>query len=439
MNKAEEQANIECLAQVYKAVTGQEKIKQESVEDYAQSIKTYLENIIACMPGNVYWMDKNCVYLGCNDNAARFVGLSSRKESVGMTYEDMERKAGWVVGHTNSWKRDDLEVITTGKPKLNVEEKPVLLPNGKEIFYLTSRVPLFDDKKNVIGVVGISFDITDRKLMQRKLQMIRERAEKAERELLIKINQEATEKLQKEKDVAEKTSRLMEILANSIAHEIRTPLAIVGINADLLAMAPDFIAAKDQEKSTLGKYLENIKYAVRLGSHIVDNILIMLRTMSSGELAENKFQQLSIAEDVKKLLEVYPFLEQEKSLLKVQLGKTKDFIYYGDKILTQNILFNLVKNALQAIKEAEKGEIKITLEEGKAHNVLRFTDTALGISEEFLPKIFEQFETKKMDGAGLGLAFCKMVMQSYGGDFICHSKKGEYAEFVLNFPKVLTC
>src|SRR3972149_11518545 len=114
MNKAKEQTNIEYLAQVYKVVTGQETLKSNSVGDYAQSIKTYLENIIACMPGNVYWMDKNCVYLGCNDNAARFVGLSSRKESVGMTYEDMERKAGWVVGHTNSWKRDDLEVITTG-------------------------------------------------------------------------------------------------------------------------------------------------------------------------------------------------------------------------------------------------------------------------------------------------------------------------------------
>lgn len=119
-----------------------------------------LESIAACVPGNVYWLDKNCVYLGCNDIAAKFAGLKSREEAVGLTYEEMETKAGWAVGVTNPWKQDDLEVITTGKPKLNVKEKPVLMPDGKEIFYLTSRFPLFDADKNVIGVLGISVDVS---------------------------------------------------------------------------------------------------------------------------------------------------------------------------------------------------------------------------------------------------------------------------------------
>lgn len=151
---AKEQSDIEYLSQVYRVVTGQDNIPNGSVKDYAEDIKNYLEDIIANLPGNIYWLDKNCIYLGCNDNAARFAGLASRKEAVGLSYEDMERKAGWVVGHTASWKRDDMEVVATGKPKLNVEEKPVLLPDGKEVFYLTSRVPLFDKKKNVIGVLG---------------------------------------------------------------------------------------------------------------------------------------------------------------------------------------------------------------------------------------------------------------------------------------------
>lgn len=380
--------------------------------------KINLEDIINCMSGNVYWMDKNCVYLGCNDSAAKFAGLRSRQEAAGLTYEAMEKKAGWEAGVTAPWKLDDLEVIATGKPKLNVEEKPVLMPDGKELFYLTSRVPLLDDKGEVIGVVGMSVDITERKLMERELKLALERVEKAESE------------------ADEKTSQLMMLLAGSIAHEIRTPLAIIGINTDLLMMTPEVIVAKNKEKSAIGGYFENIKYAIGLAAQVVDNILTVLRVLSSGVPEKNKFERLSIDEDIEKLLAIYPFLDSEKSLVQVKFGKLKDFIYFGDKVLTQHALFNLFRNALHAIKEAEKGEIKITLEEGENHNILKFTDTALGISDELLPKIFDRFETWRIDGAGLGLTFCKMVMGSYGGEISCVSKKGKYTEFILSFPKI---
>ena len=69
--------------------------------------------------------------------------------------------------------------------------------------------------------------------------------------------------MEKEKDVAEKASRLMKMLAGSIAHEIRTPLAIIGINLDLLAMDPNFIAYKKQENISIEKYIKNIKYIPR--------------------------------------------------------------------------------------------------------------------------------------------------------------------------------
>lgn len=578
---AEGQTNIEYLTQIYKAVTGQEELKHDCVKNHAESIKIYLENVIACMPGNVYWMDKNCVYLGCNDNAARFAGLKSRKDAIGLTYKEMEKKAGWKVGQTKLWEQDDLEVIATGKPKLNIEEQPVVMPNGKKIFYLTNRVPLFDNKKNVIGVVGISIDITEHKLIEQKLQLAHKQAEEAEKKLLAKVNQEVTgqlfdmekqpviyakniqnyfeniiacmpgdiywsdkngvclgcndnaarfagfssrkerigktykdiekqagflaeriavwerdeaevlttgkpkfdiedgpvilpngekiyyltnrvplfddknnvigvlgisidisnrkenERLREEKAVIEKTSHLMKILAGSIAHEIRTPVAIIGINTDLLMMTPEFIAAKNDKKNVIWQCIENMKYAIELVSRIVDNITAMLRTMSVGVTAKNNFERLSIATDVEKMLEVYPFLKYEKSLVQLQLDKVENFVYKGDKVLTQHVLFNLIRNSLQAIKEADKGEIKITFGEEKAYNIVKITDTALGISKELLPKIFEPFETGKMNRSGLGLAFCKVVMESYGGKISCVSKEGKYAEFTLRFPKII--
>jgi len=50
--------------------------------------------------------------------------------------------------------------------------------------------------------------------------------------------------------------------------------------------------------------------------------------------------------------------------------------------------------------------------------------------------LFHQFSSGSRDGAGLGLAFCKMAMQSYNGDIICDTREGEYTEFILNFPTI---
>lgn len=391
------------MATTSKEITLQEKSKQESFGDYAENINSYLENIIACLPGDVYWLDKNCIYLGCNNSGAQFFGLTSRKEIIGLTHEDIEKRLEWTTGHAAKWKQDNLDVITTGRPKLNIEELPLLLPDGREIYYLTNLVPLLDDKNNVFGVIGISIDISDRKRI---------------------------EKLQTEKEIAERTSKFMQRLAGSIAHEIRTPLAIIGINVDLLERTHCSVA-KHNDEEVKEKYIKSIKHAIKSASRIIDNILTMIRTLSSGETIKNDFQYLSMTESIEGVLEIYPFLSHEKTL--VHFEKSKDFVYYGNKILTQHMLFNLIKNALLSIKEASKGEIKIRLEPGKTNNNLTFTDTALGIAEKELPHIFDQFGAKKA-GTGLGLAFCKMVMHSYGGGISCASKLGKYAEFTLSFP-----
>jgi len=54
-----------------------------------------------------------------------------------------------------------------------------------------------------------------------------------------------------------------------------------------------------------------------------------------------------------------------------------------------------------------------------------------------LPKIFTHFSTTRKGGSGMGLAFCKMVMQEYGGDITCESELGKYTRFILTFPAVV--
>jgi PAS domain S-box-containing protein len=354
-----------------------------------------LENIISHIPGSVYWMDKNLVCLGCNNNMAKLVGLNSREDIIGLTHADIE--------HISLWKNGDLEVINSGKSFLSVEELPA------KKYYLINRAPIFDNNSNITGVICILVDISEHKKI---------------------------EQLENDKAIADKTSKLMQKLAGSIAHEVRTPLSIININVNLLEkmLQPAVSVVASEENSIKDKYIKIIKYAVKLASRIIDDILVMIRTVSGGKITKTEFQYLSMVESINDVLHIYPFLDHEKEL--INLDVANNFIYYGDPILMQHVLFNLIKNALFSIKDAGKGSITIKLEPGKSGNKLIFTDTALGIVADSIPKIFDLFETKKEGGFGLGLAFCKMVMQLYGGSISCVSKLGAYAQFVLTFPCV---
>lgn len=99
------------------------------------------------------------------------------------------------------------------------------------------------------------------------------------------------------------------------------------------------------------------------------------------------------------------------------------------------MIFNLLKNAIYYIRDANKGKIYIWAEHDVNFNILHVKDTGKGISASILPNIFNQFFTNTPHGAGIGLTFCKMVMERFGGDIICYSKKGEYADFILYFPR----
>ena len=251
------------------------------------------------------------------------------------------------------------------------------------------------------------------------------------------VDSEKIKKLQIEREIIERISSAIRMLAGSIAHELRTPLAIIGISVDLLMGAPSLAAVRGKDRENIDKHFKAIRHAIKLESCIIDNMLITLKKLSSESQAKRDFKKLSIAEDVGDLLESYPFLALERPLVKVRFAKIKDFCYWGDKILTRHVLFNLVKNALRAIKEAGKGGVEIALDDEDGVNVLKFTDTALGIPRGELPELFEPMMDDKQDRAGLGLSFCKTVMRLYGGDISCKSKLKEYTEFKLCFPKMV--
>ena len=103
-----------------------------------------------------------------------------------------------------------------------------------------------------------------------------------------------------------------------------------------------------------------------------------------------------------------------------------------------HVFFNLLKNAVYYVEAANQGGIDIRVETGDKFNKVYFKDTGTGIPAKSLPHIFERFYTTTDNGTGIGLAFCQLVMQSFGGDISCQSTEGQYTEFTLKFPKIRT-
>jgi len=155
----------------------------------------------------------------------------------------------------------------------------------------------------------------------------------------------------------------------------------------------------------------------------------------SGGIDKSQFELANIGDDLGAVLrDCFP---GEEIVAQLTWNSEQKFDYLGIPAYTRNILINLIKNALYFIKEQGKGVIAITLKKGEQFNQLIFEDTAKGIAPEIFSKLFTRFSTTRKGGAGIGLAFCKTVMQEYGGDIICESEFGKYTRFILTFPTVI--
>jgi two-component system CAI-1 autoinducer sensor kinase/phosphatase CqsS len=99
------------------------------------------------------------------------------------------------------------------------------------------------------------------------------------------------------------------------------------------------------------------------------------------------------------------------------------------------ILLNLLRNAFKAIHRAGKGRVRLVVDGTHAAPRLLFIDTACGVSQHHLPKIFRRFYSfPAHQGSGIGLALCREIMQAWGASIRCVSREHAYAIFILEFP-----
>lgn len=249
----------------------------------------------------------------------------------------------------------------------------------------------------------------------------------------------------KRDEVLQEKLQALSYLSGAIAHEMRTPLFSLRIGAQIL---------KDKIKVLTNTYRKSQKYppidedleeaelrdleeiparaltTIHQATTIIDLLLINLK--SHTNIAD--LEPISIESCINEALQEYPFMADESSL--VNWDPTNDFHFQGNGTLLKYVIFNMIKNSLYHIKEANKGKIFIWLEKGGKYNILHFKDTGKGIPQDILHRLFDSFYSKTKYGTGIGLAFCKKVMNSFGGNITCHSIEGEYIDLLLKFPAI---
>ena len=135
--------------------------------NYLESEIHKLENLIKYAPDMIYWKDKNSIHLGCNNQFASAAGFENREDIIGKSDHDFPWRA-----RADKYIADDKEVISTGIPKLNIEDL-VTIASGKEISVISNKVPLKDSTGNIVGILSIATDITNQKQLEYELRSSR--------------------------------------------------------------------------------------------------------------------------------------------------------------------------------------------------------------------------------------------------------------------------
>ncbi len=239
--------------------------------------------------------------------------------------------------------------------------------------------------------------------------------------------------------------------AATIAHEMRTPLATIRMQAAHAAQQlPDMMlqlrqahanssfggleAQSSEPDTTAHRQIElmckKIIQQVDRTNQMIDLILASARM---EHIDTQEFDWHAARACVLQAVDGYPFTAPEKRQVHIQVNN--DFEFYGSAQLLILTLTNLIKNSLYARQAAGKGEIFITLLPQQGYNIITVMDTASGIPKHILPHIFDTYySTKKNAGTGVGLAFCHRVIKSFDGHIQCESVQDEYTKFTLSLP-----
>jgi len=235
-------------------------------------------------------------------------------------------------------------------------------------------------------------------------------------------------------------------VANAIAHQLRTPLATIrnlstGSKKHLPALVDAYAAALEhglvrepvqpKKLEALGETLDAIIDEVRHSGALIDILIANSKPFEHLEAPKNEIQ---IGAIVRQAVDEFPYNNPHERQL-VSVDTTHDFQVNALENMVLHVMFNLIGNAVEFSQKKPNGTVRIYLEPGDPWNKVIVRDTGIGIPKKYLHVVFDPFFSRNsQNGTGIGLSFCKSVMEGIGGKISCDSLEGEYCEFTLFFP-----
>lgn len=322
-----------------------------------------------------------------------------------------------VLGRTDAEVLDDKEaarvvmlndqrVMQQGKAE-DLEEV-VPLPDGTHRIWFSRKIPYRDEDGNVIGLFGVSRDITERKYGEE------------ERNLLLESERNA-------RADAERANRVKDDFLATLSHELRTPLnAILGW-ADLLA----------RHRAAPDKAAEVIYRNARIQARLIEDLLDMSRIVS-GKL-ELTMSALDLRDSVQAAADNIRHAADTKGIRLEVLCGAEPVNARGDAGRLGQAILNLAHNAVKFTPAG--GTVRMTVAGCEQQAKVVVEDDGAGIDPAFLPFLFDRFRqadastTRIHGGLGLGLSIVKQIMESHGGSVSGASAgHGMGAQFTLTLP-----
>ena len=369
--------------------------ERKNAEEVLRKREAYLTSILDNFPHLVWLKDTDGRFLAVNNVFAKACGRSVN-EIIGRNDFDV-----WPKELAEKYQVDDNQVMQS-RAKSVVEE--LILNEGIVSYFETYKSPIFDSNGIVMGTLGFSQDITERK-----------RSEDA---------------LKRAKDMAEKALAIKDEFTSTVSHELRTPLAAIKSSVDILDTEVPGELTKDQ-KLFVKRVKSNVDRLARLINDVLD-----LSKLESGKMVMN-LVPLRPEGLVGEVVETQIPLVKSKGLtIATECGENLPALV-ADKDRLIQVLNNLINNAL---KFTQEGGIVVGVHvEDKEFLKFSVRDTGVGIKEEDLPKLFQKFQqvggfSQQVAGTGLGLAICKNIVEKHHGLIWVESEFGRGSSFNFVIP-----
>lgn len=425
------------------------------ITEYKQTLESLLKSetkyrtLVENIPHNVFMKDRDSVYVSCNERYAEALKIKSSAIGGKTDYDFFPKELA------EKYRADDKRIMESEKTK-SIEE--TFVHNGEEIIVETVKMPVKNEQGNVVGLLGIFWDITERKRTEKAIKVAYEQLEQSNKEL----KETQCQLVQNEKLAS------IGQLAAGVAHEMNTPVGFVASNFQTLQSyvnkIRDLLTTYDEligQIETLGK--TELQNKIEGIGQFRDNLKIDFILEDIRGLFDDSREGLDRVTSIIQNLRDFSRIDQPGSRDEYNINKgieatlvvTKNEIKYDADVRTEfsevplvfchsgqinQVFLNILINAAQAIKSQkrkDRGTITIRTYASAGKVVCEIVDDGPGISPDNLPKVFDPFFTTKPAGKGTGLGLSisyDIVVNKHNGQFFVESTVGKGTKFTIKLP-----